>query len=203
LRPAPGKENALILDHSGAFYQHGSVTEDQEWSLEHGYQKEDKTQNKKPDHKKPIVCGECFFIYEGQPKCPKCGWAPVKTGKEFIVHEGVLGRIDHNGEFISQKSESPDSRELFLSMLEFRRIQCGFKEGWTKYKYKEKFGEWPPSTGTIKPKRPNVEVQAWLKKLDVAYRLQKKAEKEAREQAREQVSNENKWGFKIEIGEVA
>ncbi|KKK97615.1 hypothetical protein LCGC14_2650940, partial [marine sediment metagenome] len=33
LRPFPGKENALVLDHAGATYIHGFIHEEVNWSL--------------------------------------------------------------------------------------------------------------------------------------------------------------------------
>src|SRR6185295_11858069 len=34
LRPAPGKTNAIVLDHSGAVFRHGFVEDYVEWTLE-------------------------------------------------------------------------------------------------------------------------------------------------------------------------
>jgi len=185
LRPAPDKINALILDHGGLFYQHGSIMQDQEWSLEFASKKEIKEKEKrelKARKENFITCEECKFIYEGLPNCPKCGWVPIKKGREFVTQDGLLGRIDHNGVFIPQEINTDEEKKLFYSQLEFLRIQRNFKEGWTGCNFKERFGHWPSNEIKGEAKRANTEVKAWVKKQELIYKNKKRAEKKEKKE---------------------
>lgn len=89
LRPFPGKERAVILDHVGNYYLHGHVLADREWSLDSG--------RRDPKQRPPTTtsCPKCYAILPGAPqRCPYCGFAFVEReaprGKGFKVLEGEL-----------------------------------------------------------------------------------------------------------------
>ena len=44
----------------------------------------------------------------------------------------------------------------------------GYKPGWAAYKFKEKFGHWP-SSRSIEPIEPSIEVLSWVRSRDIAY----------------------------------
>ena len=44
----------------------------------------------------------------------------------------------------------------------------GYKPGWAAYKFKEKFGMWPPIRNA-KPMQPSQEVRAWVRSRDIAW----------------------------------
>ena len=48
----------------------------------------------------------------------------------------------------------------------------GYKPGWAAYKYKEKFGAWPPAT--VAPISPSPEVRSWVRSRDIAYAMARK-----------------------------
>lgn len=101
LRPAPGKEYAVILDHAGNYKIHGSILTEREWSLE-GNKKE-----KKPEPKM-TECPSCYAIWEGTvKKCPSCGYdfpkidLPKKENKfEMIAGELVAEFPDLDDELL-------------------------------------------------------------------------------------------------------
>src|SRR6516165_3493385 len=78
LRPAPGKTNAIILDHSGAVFRHGLPEDRVDWTLD-----PDKTA-RSPDHEARtpemfggptlLDCGQCGALREGGKACPHCGF---------------------------------------------------------------------------------------------------------------------------------
>ena len=66
LRPSPGKDEAIILDHVGNCITHGLPDMKRDWSLD-GIIK---------DQEKAIslwVCNECYFANEGGSECDNCG----------------------------------------------------------------------------------------------------------------------------------
>lgn len=66
LRPAKGKERAIILDHVGAVGTHGLPDAERVWSLE--------GQRKKPKAPPVRRCIRCFACFSPRPKCPNCGY---------------------------------------------------------------------------------------------------------------------------------
>jgi superfamily II DNA or RNA helicase len=78
LRPAPGKDAAIILDHVGNVLRHGFPDDPRDWSLDDRMRRTRGTQA-------PSVrtCPECFAAFKPQPICPVCGaqCQPIKSRK--------------------------------------------------------------------------------------------------------------------------
>ena len=89
LRPHPGKENALILDHVGNTLRHGLADAPREWSLDG-----------KPKRSTPPPvrqCSACFAAFSPAPKCPACGQpcsAVAAPRRDLSVTAGDLVEID-------------------------------------------------------------------------------------------------------------
>jgi superfamily II DNA or RNA helicase len=92
LRPAPGKHDALILDHAGNTLRHGFVTDDREWSLE-GSRK--RNGSKQQDRSLSVhICAQCWMAYPSRlPKCPGCGAAPEARDRRVEVEDGELTEV--------------------------------------------------------------------------------------------------------------
>ena len=71
LRPAPGKDAALILDHVGNVTRHGFPDDPREWSLAEGIVRGGR------GTPAPSVrtCPECYAAFKPAPICPVCGAA--------------------------------------------------------------------------------------------------------------------------------
>jgi len=63
LRPADGKANAIVLDHSGAVFRHGFVEDRVEWTLD------PERRAISPTHAKRLERGYCARLLE----CTLCG----------------------------------------------------------------------------------------------------------------------------------
>lgn len=91
LRPYPGKERAIILDHAGNYQLHGHVLADRAWSL-------DSVRRAAKGEKAPATtsCPRCYGVWPGEPKtCPACGFefknaAPAREQKPIKVIAGEL-----------------------------------------------------------------------------------------------------------------
>lgn len=70
LRPAPGKEFGLILDHVGNVKEHGLPHSDREWSLD----AEKRSKRKSESGPRVLICPSCYLPHEPQPNCPGCGY---------------------------------------------------------------------------------------------------------------------------------
>jgi superfamily II DNA or RNA helicase len=90
LRPAPGKEAAIILDHVGNVTRHGFPDDIRQWSLEHGARPADGSQPA------PSVrtCSQCFAAFKPAPICPCCGFNCVPDTHAIRVVDGELVEVE-------------------------------------------------------------------------------------------------------------
>lgn len=106
LRPADGKDYALILDHAGNYERHGLPDEPREWSL--GGRA--KSKGKKEENKIRVrLCPDCFGVHMPAPVCPYCGHAYKVEPRVIEQVEGVLvevtGRARRAAEFVLSARE--------------------------------------------------------------------------------------------------
>lgn len=132
LRSAPGKIDALILDHAGNVARLGWPTQDVPATLEGGVEQE--SRNKLPALRR---CPACLAVAEGAPAvCPECGRAyPVKV----VVPRERAGELVEAVPF--------EAHRAFWDALEAERLRAGYAEGWSAWRYKARFGAWPVLAG--------------------------------------------------------
>jgi len=70
LRPSPGKQRAVILDHVGNCKRHGLAEEVRDWSLD-GVRKRVRN-NIQDDIQSTRQCPECYAVHTPSPACPQC-----------------------------------------------------------------------------------------------------------------------------------
>ncbi|MET4698000.1 DNA repair protein RadD [Constrictibacter sp. MBR-5] len=169
LRPAPGKVDALILDHAGAVYEHGLPEEPIEWTLAPDKRAETSAQKSRAAGAAPTLttCPECSAVRMGGSACTACGWRPTPRGQSFEVIDGTLGRVDATGATQGDGFTAAD-RLRWHSMLAGIASSKGYNSGWAAHKYKEKFGQWPPNR-TVVTEPPSPEVLAWVRSRQIAY----------------------------------
>lgn len=92
LRPAPGKDKAIILDHAGNLARHGLAEDIRDWSLD-GAEKRKKSA-KAEDKVKTRQCPECFACHPWASICPECQYEYVADGRQIEVVNGDLVAID-------------------------------------------------------------------------------------------------------------
>lgn len=68
LRPFPGKDKLIILDHVNAYVAHGLPDDEYEYSL-------DGTAKRKGEKEKSVkMCEKCYFVFDSYKRvCPECG----------------------------------------------------------------------------------------------------------------------------------
>jgi DNA repair protein RadD len=110
-RPFPGKEDALLLDHSGAVLAHGFPDEDVEWVLEKGRDAVALPPAAAPPSR-PCVCPSCSFLFRGKLACPNCGEPlPHKLRKGPAQVPGTLEKMGRGGKAPAQ--DGPTERQRF------------------------------------------------------------------------------------------
>lgn len=92
LRPAPGKQHLIVLDHAGCTAIHGLPDEERSWSLEG-----------RPKGQKPPAtwqCPACFAIQKPTRVCIACGveqskpTAATGEGRQIVQADGELVEVD-------------------------------------------------------------------------------------------------------------
>ena len=168
LRPAPGKTDALILDHAGAVFQHGLHDDPITWTLYPDKRAENPAHTARLQRRAPALteCPECHAVrFEGQP-CPAsaCGWRPRPKPAAVEVVDGDLGRVERN---LTVTASVLDQRRFYAQLLYIAR-QRGYQRGWAAHKFREKFGAWP-SWHFAEPIPADDSVRAWVRSRAIAY----------------------------------
>lgn len=148
MRPAPGKADALLLDHAGNIKRHGYPWSPVMWSLD-GDEKFERVELR--------TCKECFAVIPARSKCP-CGVDDRAT------HETVaLQDITHTNEvLVESKAKAPeyvasadpmywdcinrarilvpyDSRVSAYASMVLKGIRNGYKRGWAFHAWTKMF----------------------------------------------------------------
>jgi DNA repair protein RadD len=129
LRPAPGKEEAIILDHAGNSLIHGLPDDEREWDLAD----REKRSRKAPAEVPVRQCETCFFVYRPAPKCPQCGAVVEVKARELEVVEGTLQEVQKAQVQRQRKMEERDCHTLD----DWRRLasERGYKPGWAMVRW--------------------------------------------------------------------
>jgi DNA repair protein RadD len=89
LRPAPGKSEAVILDHVGNTQRHGFPDDPREWSLD-GVAKRSRAGS---DAMPVRTCPACYRVHRPAPVCPACGHSYAGEGRQLEEREGTLSEV--------------------------------------------------------------------------------------------------------------
>lgn len=118
IRSAPGKKDAILIDHSGAAWSHGWPTRDRLWTLHRDQSIEDKEHDKPAKDQKerePHCCPECACMWQNGPKCPNCGHKYAKRGQKAKMVDGTLVTVTRKGVKARHKAvDGPQKRWLTL-----------------------------------------------------------------------------------------
>ena len=160
LRPADGKDHALILDHADNHARLGFVTDIHHGKLLSGSDKAPPTAREKG---------------ETMPKeCPKCG--ALRKGRECIACGFVAARqseIEHEeGELVEVKARkekfTPEDKQRWWSELLAVARERGRSRGWASNTYRDKIGVYP--RGLIdKASTPSPEVLGFVRHKDIKF----------------------------------
>jgi superfamily II DNA or RNA helicase len=130
LRPAPGKDAAIILDHVGNVLRHGFPDDPRDWSLD------DRMRRSKGTPPPSVrTCPECFAAFKPAPICPVCGaqCQPIKSRKiQQIAGElQELKRIAKVIEFEERHARRSEvGRARTLADLLMVAKNRGYSPGW-------------------------------------------------------------------------
>jgi len=176
LRPAPGKDHLVLIDHAGGYIAHGFVDDDREWTLA-----EDKTvvnvdaANRKPDDL--VECPGCHTFRRRGPTCDFCDWKPqaIVCAADFNMSEGFLVEVARDT--TAPKDQYTRAEKMgWISQLNQIVKDRGKNPGSVFHLYQDKFGEKPPVyTKHVAPSPPTPEVLSWYKSRMIAFAKSRRA----------------------------
>jgi DNA repair protein RadD len=169
LRPADGKPDAVILDHSGAVYRHGLPEDHVEWTLAVDRRAVNPAQVKRDRGEAPKLheCPSCKAVMVAPP-CGACGWQPQPRARAIDFEQGELGLV------VGGKARAPaydeNHRVDFFQQLRAVQQMRGYKKGWAAHKFKDKFGTFPPwAYNDLPPAIPTDAVLRWVRSRQIAF----------------------------------
>lgn len=168
LRPAEGKQDALILDHAGNVLEHGFVEEFNEWFLDEGRAQRNPIQERrKAENARPIICEQCFATFVGRRGCPECGHENERKGRDVQHIDGELGEVCRDTGQVKQLAAGAAKKEAFYRGLLGHAALKGYKPGWAAWSFKSKYGHWPLKVYSREPIQPSVEVLGWIRHSNI------------------------------------
>ncbi len=123
LRPAPGKDAALILDHVGNVNRHGFPDDPRDWSLD------DRMRRSKGTPAPSVrTCPECFAAFKPKPICPVCGaqCQPIKSRKI----QQIAGELQELKRAQQRTTRREQGQARTLSELMAIARQRGYSPAW-------------------------------------------------------------------------
>jgi superfamily II DNA or RNA helicase len=175
LRPAEGKERAIILDHSGGVYRHGRPEDRIEWTLDVDARAVNKEQErrKRGEAMKVRECPSCQHVLTVVP-CWQCGWEPKPYSRGIDFADGELGLVEKG--VAEQASLSRDQKQDFYRELLYIQAERKYKTGWAAHQFKEKCGQFPPWLwNDFAHKEPGTFTLGWVRHRQIAYAKRRRA----------------------------
>ncbi len=131
LRPAPGKQQALILDHVGNVHRHGFPDDLREWSLADGVRRRSR------GAAAPTVrtCPSCYAAFKPAPVCPCCGHEqPIAKPRVMRQIDGELQELHRESvrQRIAERATSRKQQGRARTLPELLALakERGYSPGW-------------------------------------------------------------------------
>jgi len=171
LRPASGKSDVIILDHSGGVHRHGRPDDPIEWTLHTDKRAVNAAHAARlQEHREPFCeCSACGHLRMRGMACDNCGWEPNPRG------EGIA-YIDQDLIELGQTQRSELDRITFYRELRGyqqtarRRDGSQYNPKWPACQFRDKFGSWPPfAWNNHSPLAPTDATLRWIRHRQIAY----------------------------------
>jgi superfamily II DNA or RNA helicase len=172
LRAHPGKENCIILDHTGNLIEHGRP---EDFRVDELLSHDRERSSSKSKKQKIVACKECGYVFESVTRsCPKCGVDRFGAGRALEVVDGELVLAGTVETPAPQKTRDQKKQE-YLKLLWYAR-EYGYRDGWAFMKYRERNGGDKPAWAwkDCDPKAPpDSELLRWIDRSQRAWHASK------------------------------
>jgi DNA repair protein RadD len=170
LRPADGKPDAVILDHSGAVFRHGLPEDPVAWTLDQDRRATNPAHERRQNEQRSrlLECTQCSSIRTAGEPCPCCGFLPKPLPRYVPFADGDLGLVT-NGRTI--KGDEPYTEREFYGMCLGYFLERGKNPNAAYYRTRERFRGFsaPYSWRHDSPISPIPEVRSWLRSREIAW----------------------------------
>lgn len=141
LRPHPGKDRAILLDHGGLTAAHGFPDDVRDYSLDFD--------GKKKAGLVPSIgiqrCRACFLIVEaGVESCPHCGQSFLRERPASSLEHVPGTAVDFDA--IRAAARAPAAEVIELRDLLWSAAARGKAANVASFLWKQRHGDWPPRT---------------------------------------------------------
>ena len=170
IRTAEGKDDCIILDHSGNCLKHGLPHHFVVPDLDMG-DKPDPAKKKRKERAPFIACKECGAVMDpDQVTCPQCGLDRPVSGSRITYKDGRLVEFGSAGAGGQKAGEDPWT---FYSMALGYALAHGQKPGRAFYLTLERFPgiRVPREWSTRPPLDPTPEVARWIRNRNLYHRI--------------------------------
>lgn len=184
MRPAPGKEFALWLDHSGNFLRFLPDTQE---VFAAGVSKLDEERDAKvrkeptQEDKNNFACRQCGYLMGAKAShCPACGWERPRTRSDVREVGGELVEVTIDGKAAKLPSWAQDKdavwRQLCYMGLERKHGDIMAAEKFAKAQYRNMYGGWPRfAMRNVTPEPPDPRLERKVQQQLIAYFKRRKA----------------------------
>ena len=126
LRPAPGKQAAVVLDHVGNVHRHGFPDDHRNWTLA---DRERRAGSASPPPPSVRTCEVCFAAFKPAPVCPCCGTPAKLSAREIQQRDGELTELRRQfrkGDHIDVRSHDDPSKD-WIPGWRFEEVYLEYK----------------------------------------------------------------------------
>lgn len=180
LRTAPGKDYALLLDHSDTHLRLGMVTDIDHEELDDGKPRPGSANRAMKARGIPLPreCQSCACLVPAAMKfCPSCGAVSRKPHNVEVVG-GELSELRAGGQRSKPVTATDQVRAMPKESV-YRQLQAIRQErnrspGWVAHTYKDFFGVWPRGFVDA-PEMPTSAIRAAVRAKDIRFARSHKA----------------------------
>jgi DNA repair protein RadD len=93
LRPFPGKEYGIVIDHGGNWLRHPAIDDDEPWDMRMPARVAAQIRTERirsGEMREPICCYQCSAIRVSGDECPQCGYRSGKSARRVLQVNGEL-----------------------------------------------------------------------------------------------------------------
>ena len=153
-RSCEGKPHAILQDHGGNWWRHGSVNADRDWSLDLTNRiavGERKEKLREKTEQEPIVCQNCGMIRKTGKECPGCGHIAHVKSRMVVQIKGDLKPVV--GDIYKPRvvKDKPDTQKVWERYYySQKRAGRTFNQAYAWFWHEEHY--WPPKTLPLMPR---------------------------------------------------
>lgn len=137
LRPYPGREYAIIQDHSGSCLRHPRLDSAYpwDWQAKSGLAERQYVGKMKSDEEpEQIMCPQCNCLRNAGPVCPHCGFRYAKHSCYVIQKDGEL-RLVEGRNFINPMPRPKPNDDKIWNRIYWKTVKNGERTAEQAYSY--------------------------------------------------------------------